>query len=88
MFETLIYTYIGPCDFRDAVNMDGIAESSHKNRILQFNAECHRMCQSLDELIKSRPLHLYGLVIVNITLQMSHRTLKVFTATRQNKTSV
>ncbi len=63
MFETLIYTYIGPCDFRDAVNADGIAESSHKNWILQFNAECHRMCQSLDELIKSRPLHLYQIAI-------------------------
>ncbi len=45
---------IGPYDFRDAENVDGIVESSHKKRNLQFNAECHGICQSLDELIKSR----------------------------------
>ncbi len=65
---------VEPYDFRDAENADGIAESSHKNWILQFNAECHRMCQSLDEskvghytYITSR----YGLVFVNITPQKS-----------------
>ncbi len=29
-----------------------------EKRNLQFNTECHRICQSLDELIKSRSLHL------------------------------
>ncbi len=28
-----VETYIGPYDFRDAENADGIAESSHKNGI-------------------------------------------------------
>ncbi len=27
------YLYLGPYDFRDAENVDGIAESSQKNRI-------------------------------------------------------
>ncbi len=30
---------------------------------LQFNAECHGICQSLDELIKSRSLHLNQIAI-------------------------
>ncbi len=30
---------------------------------LQFNTECHGMCQSLDELIKSRSLHLNQIAI-------------------------
>ncbi len=36
---------------------------SHKNRIYSFNAECHGMCQSLDEFIKSRSLHLNQIAI-------------------------
>ncbi len=43
---------VGPYDFRDAENADGIAESSHKNGIY-----------SLDELIKSRSLHLNQITI-------------------------
>ncbi len=40
---------VGPYDCRDAEN----AESSHRNGIYSLtNAECHRNCQSLDELIK------------------------------------
>ncbi len=34
-----------------------------KKQNLQFNAECHGMCQSLDELIKSRSLHLNQITI-------------------------
>ncbi len=54
---------IGPYDFHDAENPNGIAESSHKKQNLQFNAECHGMCQCLDELIKSRSLHLNQITI-------------------------
>ncbi len=44
-------TYVGPYDFRDAENVDGI-QSLKQN--LQFNAECSGICQSLDKWIKSR----------------------------------
>ncbi len=33
------------------------------NRNLQFNADCHGTCQILDELIKSRSLHLNQITI-------------------------
>ncbi len=48
-----------------------------KKQNLQFNEECHGMCQRLDELIKSRSLHLHlnqitiWTSIVNITPQKS-----------------
>ncbi len=47
--------HVGPYNFRNAENTDGIAKSSHKNRI---NAECHGICQILDGYIKSRSIHL------------------------------
>ncbi len=49
-------------DVRDAENAGGIAECSH---IMDFtvNAECHGMCRSLDELIKSRSVHLNRLAL-------------------------
>ncbi len=49
-------------DVRDAENAGGIAECSH---IMEFTvyAECHGMCRSLDELIKSRSVHLNRLAL-------------------------
>ncbi len=45
---------VGPYDFRIAENVDGIAESSHKKkRNLLYNAECHGICQILDEYLKT-----------------------------------
>ncbi len=43
--------------FRDGENPDGIAESSHINGIYCITRS-HGICQSLDELIKSRSVHL------------------------------
>ncbi len=48
---------LGPYDFRDAENAEGIS------RNWQFNADCHGTCQILDELIKSRSLHLNQITI-------------------------
>ncbi len=141
--------WLGPYDFRDAENTDVIAESSHKNGIYSLTWNVTEFCQSLDELIKSRSLHLNQIAIWNpgfmesVSVWMeqtrgfvyftytarddfivcrlnedintwtmspkleshftsilpfdlsktriisyTHRTLKVFTATRQNKSSV
>ncbi len=49
-------------DFRNVENANLIAESSHKWNLLN-NAECHRICQSLAELIKSRSVHLNRVAI-------------------------
>ncbi len=46
---------VGPYNFCNAETTDGIAESSHKNRI---NAECHGICHILDGYIKSRSIAL------------------------------
>ncbi len=46
-------------DVRDAENAGGIAECSH---IMEFTV-CHGMCRSLDELIKSRSVHLNRLAL-------------------------
>ncbi len=35
--------YIGPYDFWDVENADGIAESNHKKRNLLYKVECHRI---------------------------------------------
>ncbi len=49
-------------DVRDAENAGGIAECSHIKKFT-YNAECHGMCRSLDELIKSRSVHLNRLAL-------------------------
>ncbi len=58
----MVGALLGLYDSRDAENADGIAGSSHKN-IIYSNVECHGMCQSLDELIKSRSLYLNKIAI-------------------------
>ncbi len=47
-------------DVRDVENAGGITECSN---IMEIYAECHGMCRSLDELIKSRSVHLNRLAL-------------------------
>ncbi len=44
-------------------------------RNLLFNVECHGMCQSSDELIKSRSLHLNQIVIWTSRVHGAKRAL-------------
>lgn len=61
-----VLVYIGRCGFGDAENADGIQLLKWN---LQYDTECRRIWQSLNELMKSRAVHRidlrYGLVSVN-----------------------
>ncbi len=48
---------LGHYDFCDAENMDGIMESTHKNRIYCIKQNVMEFAKFLDELIKSRSVH-------------------------------
>ncbi len=60
--KLLITKILSIYGFRDGENPDGIAESSHINGIYCI-MRSHGICQSLDELIKSRSVHLNRLVL-------------------------
>ncbi len=55
----VFYRQIGPYDFHDEENADEITECSHKNRI-------YCIMQNVNELIKSRSLHLNYIAIWTI----------------------
>ncbi len=55
--------HVGPYDFCDAENTDGIAESSHKNGIYYIKWNVTEFVKFLNEFIKSRSLHLNQIMI-------------------------
>ncbi len=75
MYQTCL-PFLGPYDFHDAENTDGIVESSHKNGIYSLMQNVTEFSQSLEELIKSMSLNenksRYGLESVNIKPQKDY----------------